>query len=75
MPTKNPRVNVVLEKPLYTMLHDLADNDGVSMSMLVRDMVREAVELREDRALSDLAEGRESNFNRSDTLTHDEVWG
>jgi hypothetical protein len=56
------------------MLHDLADNDGVSMSMLVRDMVREAIELREDRALCDLAEGRESNFHRSNALTHDEVW-
>ncbi len=75
MPTNNPRVNVVLEKPLYTMLHELADNDGISMSMLVRNMVRDAIELREDRALGDLAEGRESNFDRSDALTHDDIWG
>jgi predicted DNA-binding ribbon-helix-helix protein len=74
MPTKNPRVNVVLERPLYTLLHDLADHEGVSMSMLIRDLVREAVELREDRALCEFAEERESVLNLTKTLTHDEAW-
>jgi predicted DNA-binding ribbon-helix-helix protein len=40
VPAKNPRVNVVLEKPLYNALHDLAEDEGVSMSMLMRDLVR-----------------------------------
>ena len=53
MPAKNPSVNVVLEKPLYNALHDLAEDEGVSMSMLMRDLVKEALELREDRALAD----------------------
>jgi hypothetical protein len=75
MPAKNPRVNVVLEKPLYNALHDLAEDEGVSMSMLMRDLVKEALELREDRALADLAAEREKNFDRRKALSHDEVWG
>ncbi len=75
MPTKNPRINVVLEKPLYNMVHDLAENQGVSLSMLMRDLVKEALELREDRALVDLAVERERTFDRNQALSHDEVWG
>ncbi|HEX9778572.1 MAG TPA: ribbon-helix-helix protein, CopG family [Geopsychrobacteraceae bacterium] len=75
MPAKNPRINVVLEKPLYNALHDLAEDEGVSMSMLMRDMVKEALDLREDRALADLAADREKGFDRGKALSHDEVWG
>lgn len=75
MPAKNPRVNVVLEKPIYSVLHDLADAEGVSMSMLVRDLVKDALDLREDRALADFAADREKDFDRKKVLSHDEVWG
>lgn len=75
MPAKNPRVNVVLEKPLYNALHDLAEDEGVSMSMLMRDLVREALEIREDRALADLAAERESGFDRRKAVGHEDVWG
>jgi hypothetical protein len=75
MPAKNPRVNVVLEKPLYNALHDLAEDEGVSMSMLVRDLVREALEIREDRALADLGAERENGFDRRKAVSHEDVWG
>jgi len=74
MPAKNPRVNVVLEKPLYSVLHGLAEDEGISMSMLMRDLVKEALELREDQALADFAEQREDNFDRSKALSHEEAW-
>ncbi|MBN1958314.1 MAG: ribbon-helix-helix protein, CopG family [Desulfuromonadales bacterium] len=75
MPTKNPRVNVVLEKPVYNTLHELAETEGVSMSMLMRDLVKEALELREDRFLGDFAAEREESVERAKMLRHDEVWG
>ncbi len=75
MPAKNPRINVVLEKPLYNALHDLAEEQGISLSMLMRDLVKEAMELREDRALADFAAVRGENFDRNKVLTHKEVWG
>lgn len=74
MPTKNPRVNVVLEAPLYNNIERLAVRDGVSLSLKVRDLVKEALEIEEDIALSHVAEVREKSFNRKKALKHDEVW-
>jgi hypothetical protein len=56
MPTKNPRVNVVLEEPLYEGLRLWAKRDKVSLSLKVRDLVKEALESQEDRALTVFAE-------------------
>lgn len=74
MPAKNPRVNVVLEKPLYANVERLAKRDGVSMSLKVRDLLREALEIEEDIALAKFADTREKSFNRKKSLKHDEVW-
>jgi hypothetical protein len=74
MPSKNPRVNVVLEKPLYSDIERLAKRDGVSLSLKVRDLVKEALEIEEDIALAHVAEAREKTFNRKKALKHDEVW-
>jgi len=75
MPAKNPRVNVVLEKPLYSALYDLAQDEGISMSMLMRDLVKEAFELREDQVLADFADKREQDFDRCKGISHEDVWG
>jgi hypothetical protein len=74
MPTKNPRINVVLEEPIYYNIARLAKRDGVSLSLKVRDLVKEALEIEEDIALSQFAEKREKTFERKKTLSHDEVW-
>jgi len=74
MPSKNPRINVVLEKPLYNNVERLAERDGVSLSLKVRDLVKEALEIEEDIGLSKLVETREKTFNRKKSLKHDEVW-
>ncbi|MEW6410538.1 MAG: ribbon-helix-helix protein, CopG family [Nitrospirota bacterium] len=74
MPTKNPRINVVLEKPLYKSVQHLAEKEGVSLSLKVRDLIKEALELEEDIALSLLAEKRERTFDRAKALKHNEVW-
>src|SRR2546421_7648189 len=74
MPTKNPRVNVVLERPLYDALGRLARREGSSLSTKARDLLRDALETYEDVALAKLAEARERTLVRSAGLTHDEVW-
>ena len=74
MPTKNPRVNVVLEKPLYNTIERLATKEGVSLSTKVRDLIKEALEIEEDVALSDFAEIRERSLVKSKRLKHSEVW-
>ena len=74
MPTKNPRINVVLEKPLYDSIKRLAKKDGVSLSLKARDLVKEALEIQEDIDLSHFAEQRESSFRKTKALKHSEVW-
>ncbi len=74
MPTKNPRINVVLEKPLYRNVEQLAKRDGISLSLKARDLIKEALEMDEDIALALFAEKREITFDRKKSLKHDEVW-
>jgi hypothetical protein len=74
MPVKNPRINVVLEKPLYATIERLATREGISLSLKVRDLVKEALEIEEDVALSAFVEKRERTFSRAKALKHNEVW-
>ena len=74
MPTKNPRVNVVLEKPLYNQIRRLAEKEQISLSLKIRDLIREALEAQEDVALGQFAEEREQTFQRPRALTHQQAW-
>ena len=74
MPAKNPRVNMVLEPPVYATLVRLARRDGTSLSVKARDLLREALESHEDLVLARVAESRERTFDRSRSLSHREVW-
>jgi hypothetical protein len=74
VPTKNPRVNVVLERPLYDALGRLARREGASLSTKARDLLRDALETHEDVALAEIAVERERSLGRTRTLTHDAVW-
>ena len=74
MPTKNPRINISVDQPLYGIMQHLAEEKGVSMSMLARDLIKESLELREDEILTTFAEKREKTFDASGALTHEQVW-
>jgi hypothetical protein len=73
MPTKNPRVNTVLEPPLFRAVERLAKADQVSLSEKVRDLVREAVELAEDEGLETIARARRNRNPKARWLSHPEV--
>ena len=74
MPTQNPRVNVSLERPLLRLLERLAKRDDVSVSMKVRDLIRDALELAEDAYWDTKANQRKATFDPKKALRHDEVW-
>ena len=74
MPTKNPRVNVVLEPPLYETLSRLARRDGTSRSSKARDLLRDAMEFHEDVALAQIARSRQASYDPSSALTHEAIW-
>jgi len=75
MPAKNPRVNVVLEKPLYDSVRHLAAKEEISLSLKIRDLIKDALEAQEDVALTEFAREREKTFRRSRGLSHKQVWG
>ena len=74
MPTKQPRLNVVLEPPSFRSVQRLAARDGMSMSMKARELIHEALELQEDAYLAERAHERAKTFVRSKALTHEQVW-
>jgi hypothetical protein len=74
MPTKHPRLNVVLEPLTFRSIERLAVREGVSLSMKARDLIHEALELYEDAYLAERARERSASFVRSKALTHEEVW-
>lgn len=74
MATKKPRVNVMLDKDTYNTVKDLSESEDMSISSSIRDLIKEALELREDIALSKFAEEREETFDRSKAFSHKEVW-
>jgi len=74
MPSQKPRINIVLDNLLYQNVRLLAEKDNVSLSAKVRDLLKEALEIQEDVALSGFAEEREKSWNDSKVLTHDDVW-
>ncbi len=74
MPTKNPRINVVLDKLLYKNVQFLAKKEGVSLSTKLRDLIKDALEIQEDLHLAKIAEKREKSFNESLALAHEKVW-
>ena len=74
MPSKKPRINVVLDDNLYKNIQFLAETDGVSLSAKVKDLIKEALEVQEDLYLASFAEEREKTWDKSTTRTHDEIW-
>ena len=74
MPSKNPRINVVLDDKLYKNIQFLAETEGVSLSAKVKDLIKEALEIQEDLYLATFAEEREKTWDKSTTRTHEEIW-
>lgn len=75
MPTKHPRLNVVLEEPVLRSVKRLAAVNGVSLSLEARELIREALELHEDAYWAEKAHSRQQSFSRKSALTHPLVWG
>jgi len=74
MSTRYPRLNVVLEPPLYRAILKLARKDGVSLSLKARDLIREALEYCEDIHWVSQAKAREKTFTRKKALSHSQIW-
>jgi len=74
LPTENLRINVALEKSIYSLIERIARERGLSLSMVTRDLVSEVLEIHEDAALVRIADERVAASAGRKTLTHAEVW-
>jgi hypothetical protein len=72
MPTNNPRVNITFEPQWRLLLSELAKVEGKSISGMAKELVLEALELREDIALSSIAKAREGKPGRR--ISHKDAW-
>ncbi len=72
MPTKNPRLNVVLDNELYKMIETLSLQEGKSMSVVAKELMEDALEKHEDMLLSEMAMKREAKSKK--TISHAKAW-
>lgn len=72
MPTKNPRINITLQDSANNVLLLLAKKEHKSVSSLAEELILEALELREDVMLSDLALLRDKK--RVKRVKHADAW-
>jgi predicted DNA-binding protein len=73
MPTKNPRLNVVLNSEIYETIRKIAQQEGKSMSVVAQELMEDALERHEDLLLSERAMEREARSKK--TVKHEKAWG
>ena len=74
MPTKKPRINVVLNPRIYADVQTLSEARGLSMSSLVEDLIEDALEIQEDIALVALADERKKSLRKPELVSHKKAW-
>ncbi|MEM9242896.1 MAG: hypothetical protein AAGA27_02410 [Pseudomonadota bacterium] len=72
MPANNHRIKVTIEPQLNDQIVFLAEHENKSVSKLIKELVIEALEKREDICLSELAEKRDRKGQI--TVSHVNAW-
>ena len=71
MPTAKKRINLSVDDDLYSELEKLKELKGApSLSAVVLELAKEALELQEDLYFAKLAEERKSER----TISHSKLW-
>jgi hypothetical protein len=74
MPAKNPRVSAVVDKALMKWLRSKADDQGISVSLIVRDILMRVRDEEEERYWAAAGEERLESFSRGEAVEHDDAW-
>ncbi|MEK7448409.1 MAG: antitoxin, RHH family protein [Planctomycetota bacterium] len=74
MSVKAPNLNVKLEPGLYQTLNRLARREKISLSLMARDLIKEALEIYEDMYWQKEVQKRDRTFSYKKSLSHDETW-
>ena len=74
MPAKNPRISAVVDSGLLKWLQTKAGREGISVSLVVRDILMRMRTEEEEQYWATAGEERLRNFKPSEALDHNEVW-
>ena len=74
MPAKNPRISAVVDRGLLKWLRAKAKGEGISVSLVVRDLLRRVRDDEEEEYWAATGEERLESFSRDDVVTHEDVW-
>lgn len=72
MPTTLPRINLTVPKEINKILFQLAKRDQMSVSTKTLDLLKQAMEVEEDKVWIKIAEEREKKGGRS--ISHEKAW-
>ena len=72
MPTQKARINLSVPDDIHKLLIKLAKRDDVPVAAKTLELLKEAIELEEDRVMSTIAELRMKNTTKWHSF--DEVW-
>lgn len=75
MPAKNPRISAVVDRGLLKWLRAKAKREGISVSLVVRDLLRGVRDDEEEEYWAVAGEERLESFSRDDAVNHEDVWG
>ncbi len=75
MATKLPRLNVVMEPYIYNAILRLSRKEHISLSLVARDLLRDALSVHEDAFWAKEARQREKSFKKSTAISHKDAWG
>lgn len=75
MATTKTRINISVSKTTRDILRALAKRDEMPVASKVVDLIEEALELEEDRALAAIVERRLGNRKNIRWISHEEAWG
>ena len=74
MPAKNPRISAVVDVGLWKWLRSKAGREGISVSLIVRDILMRVREEEEEQYWAAAGEERLDSFSRDEVLRHEDVW-
>lgn len=74
MPATNPRVSSVVDQALLGWLRAKAERRGVSVSLLIRDLLIRFRDEDEDRFWAAAGEERLQSFDRDKARSHEDAW-
>ena len=74
MATKMRRLNIAMEPYVFQAIARLSKKEGLSRSLVARDLLKEALSTHEDAFWAREAKDREASFAKSKAVPHAKAW-